>query len=867
MQQKGKEKVVAGLVLTIESDDEAEPSELNRERKGSSQPNSSGASAAPNKPFSGKGESRGNAERSSELGSESGEDEDEDQVMAGVILDDLQVESEESSDEYGVRDSWNLKNAIEKIKEKEGKAQEVTTSLDEKIAKALKARALRQAEKEFVEGVGGKQPLKEAAEEEEGSSDTEDFSREIGQKSAALQKVKALKEMEQAKNDPQKIFSFAELNLSAPLLRATKALQFTKPTPIQAKAIPHALAGRDICGSAATGSGKTAAFVLPVLDRLQFRPKNIRATRVLIITPTRELTQQVQSMIEALARFTDVTSISVVGGLSMEAQAAELRGRPDIVVATPGRIIDHVLNTKSVDLDDVEILILDEADRLLELGFIEAVTQIVHFCPRKRQTLLFSATMTASVEQLAGLSLRNPVRVETDPLYDMAMRLVQEFVRIKPNREDDREAMLFALCTRTFKSKVIIFFQKKSHAHRAGILFGLSHLRACELHGNMSQRQRLESLEKFRDGETDFLLCTDVASRGLDIKGIETVINYEMPQDLSTYVHRVGRTARAGRGGRAITLTSEKRRKLTKEVLKRSQQNVKARTIPDSVVQALKDRIADYQEEVEDVLRQERVEKELRIAEIVAERASKLIKNRNKPQTEPKRIWYQSEKEKRLIRIAAKEIMAQTERKAQDQTPEGRKVARKRALEEVMAAGEAKKTKKNEKDVEKRASTKKIKEAKRRAQIEEDFKRARAEALEAKAAGKTFDETLLKRKSPFPSERELKISVKRAKKELRSKEDARTDQILTKDVDAKSRNGSKPPKKRVKIGASELAGFHRELAPGEGLSMLAARGKSKTRGKREAPVFKEADLSKGGLKKGGKLGSSKFKSKSKHKRR
>ncbi|KAF1779460.1 P-loop containing nucleoside triphosphate hydrolase [Phytophthora cactorum] len=251
---------------------------------------------------------------------------------------------------------------------------------------------------------------------------------------------------------------------------------FEKPTPIQLRAIPIALTGKDICASAQTGSGKTAAFLLPILEvSVPLASCTVHACDDYL--SVRELATQCQSMLEQLARFTDITCSLAVGGLPLKAQEAELRNRPDVVVCTPGRMIDHLRNSKNSGAG--------EADRLLELGFTEEVLELVRMCPVQRQTMLFSATMTSKVDQLIDLSMKRPVRISTDPLFDMAKHLVQEFVRIRPNREDDREAILLALCTRTFRSNTIVFMETKSHAHRMMIIFGLAGIKAAELHGNL----------------------------------------------------------------------------------------------------------------------------------------------------------------------------------------------------------------------------------------------------------------------------------------------------------------------------------------------------------------------------------------------
>ncbi|CAH0517251.1 unnamed protein product [Peronospora belbahrii] len=459
-----------------------------------------------------------------------------------------------------------------------------------------------------------------------------------------------------------KFETFADLKLSRPLMRAISHIGFEKPTPIQQRAIPIALTGKDICASAQTGSGKTAAFLLPILERLQFRSRRVQSTRVMIICPVRELATQCQAMFEQLARFTDITISLAVGGLPLKAQEAELRNRPDVVVCTPGRMIDHLRNSKSVHMDDLEILVLDEADRLLELGFTEEVLELVRMCPVQRQTMLFSATMTSKVDQLVDLSMKRPVRISTDPLFDMAKHLVQEFVRIRPNREDDREAILLALCTRTFRTNTIVFMETKSHAHRMMIIFGLAGIKAAELHGNLVQRERLEALQKFRDGAVDILLCTDIAARGIDVRGVHAVINYEMPKDITTYVHRVGRTARAGRNGRAVTLTSESRRLVMKQVSRHCKGFVKSRAVPDPVIAQWKARIESMQEDMKLVMHEETLEKRMREAEKEATRATNLLRHHDEINSRPARTWFMSEKEKKNVNERA-----DTERRAKEE--------------------------------------------------------------------------------------------------------------------------------------------------------------------------------------------------------
>lgn len=448
--------------------------------------------------------------------------------------------------------------------------------------------------------------------------------------------------------------SFMELNLSRPLLRACEALGYSKPTPIQAACIPLALTGRDICGSAITGSGKTAAFALPTLERLLFRPKRIPAIRVLILTPTRELAVQVHSMIEKIAQFTDIRCCLVVGGLSTKMQETALRSMPDIVVATPGRMIDHLRNSMSVDLDDLAVLILDEADRLLELGFSAEIHELVHHCPKRRQTMLFSATLTEEVDELIKLSLTKPLRLSADPSAKRPSTLTEEVVRIRRMREVNQEAVLLSLCSKTFTSKVIIFSGTKQAAHRLKILFGLAALKAAELHGNLTQAQRLEALELFRKQHVDFLIATDVAARGLDIIGVQTVINYACPRDLTSYVHRVGRTARAGREGYAVTFVTDNDRSLLKAIAKRAGSKLKSRIVAEQSITKWSKIIEQMEDQVAAILQEEREERILRKAEMEATKAENMIAHKEEIFARPKRTWFVTEKEKKLAAKADK---------------------------------------------------------------------------------------------------------------------------------------------------------------------------------------------------------------------
>ncbi|KAG1056454.1 hypothetical protein G6F43_001648 [Rhizopus delemar] len=616
---------------------------------------------------------------------------------------------------------WDFTAAKDMLKAKQGER----VSIDEIIArkrqenkksKKIPVKEEEENEEEFVasdnddeddlalDGFGGGAKMKEEEDEsEEDSSESEseeDSSDESGEDIEAdsdEEEVEDEAEKQRKKEyfadesevDKQDHISFTSMNLSRPILKGVTSLGFVKPTPIQSQTIPIALMGKDICGGAATGSGKTAAFVIPILERLLYRPRQTPSTRVLILCPTRELAAQVHSAAVKFAAYTDITFCLCVGGLSLKTQEQELKLKPDVVVATPGRLIDHVRNTSGFHLDACEILVMDEADRMLEDGFADELGEIVKSCPKSRQTMLFSATMTDNVDQLIRMSLHNPVRLFVDRSNQAASRLIQEFVRIRQAREADRSAVLLALCKKSFKNKVIIFFRSKAAAHQMKILFGLMGLNAAELHGNLTQEQRLEALEQFRDNQVDYLLATDLAARGLDIKGIETVINYNMPTQFAQYLHRVGRTARAGRNGRSVTLVGESDRKMLKMAIKSSSagSQVKNRVVPNEAVQKYKLKVEKLQRQIKEILEEEKEEKALRNAEMQIKRSENMIKHQDEIMSRPARTWFQSEKEKKNAKKqvkepAKKEEKAEKKKKDKYEGMSRRKRRRMQAMEE-----------------------------------------------------------------------------------------------------------------------------------------------------------------------------------------
>jgi len=346
--------------------------------------------------------------------------------------------------------------------------------------------------------------------------------------------------------------TFNEFGLDPALLRAVEACGFASPTPVQAQAIPPALAGRDLLASAQTGTGKTAAFVLPILQRLMTRPaKPGRGPRALVLCPTRELAQQVSDAVRSLSRFARVRSGSVVGGMSYIPQFRLLSAPLDVLVATPGRLMDH-MEQKRVDFSRLEVLVLDEADRMLDMGFAPAVQQIASATPATRQTLLFSATLEGAVLAVAKRHQKDPVTLRLAPVSQPHLS-IDQWVH-EADGPAHKKALLGRLLDDPTVSQVIVFTATKRGATRlAADLEGLGH-RCAALHGNMTQAARRRTVDHLRGGRVRVLVATDVAARGLDVPGISHVINFELPMTPEDYIHRIGRTGRAGATGVAISL-------------------------------------------------------------------------------------------------------------------------------------------------------------------------------------------------------------------------------------------------------------------------------------------------------------------------
>jgi ATP-dependent RNA helicase RhlE len=344
---------------------------------------------------------------------------------------------------------------------------------------------------------------------------------------------------------------FSDFGLAQPILKALTSEGYEKPTPIQAQAIPFVMAGRDICGIAQTGTGKTAAFALPILHRLTEKPAAPvrKGCRVLVLSPTRELAGQIAESFRTYGRNLKLSTAVVFGGVSIGKQERDLSFGVDVLVATPGRLLD-LIDRKSLSLRDVEILVLDEADQMLDLGFIHALKRIVKMLPKERQSLFFSATMPKTISSLADDFLRDPARVAVTPVATTAERVEQGVIFVPTGR---KTALLEVLLKDETIDRVLVFSRTKHGADKVVRSLEKAGVEAAAIHGNKSQPQRERALASFKAGNCRVLVATDIAARGIDVEGVSHVINYDLPNVPESYVHRIGRTARAGNTGIAVT--------------------------------------------------------------------------------------------------------------------------------------------------------------------------------------------------------------------------------------------------------------------------------------------------------------------------
>ena len=372
---------------------------------------------------------------------------------------------------------------------------------------------------------------------------------------------------------------FTDFGLAQPVLRALGEAGYVTPTPIQAQAIPPAMEGRDLCGIAQTGTGKTAAFALPILHRLSLSDRRAprRGCRVLVLSPTRELANQIAESFSDYGRHLSFTNTVVFGGVTISRQERALAPGVDILVATPGRLID-LIERRSLTLEGVEILVLDEADQMLDLGFIHALKRIVKMLPKERQSLFFSATMPKNIASLADQYLRDPVQVAVTPVATTAERVTQEVIFAHTGA---KQALLNHILRDPAIERVLVFTRTKHGADR--VVRGLEKvsINASAIHGNKSQPQRERALAAFKDGSCRVLVATDIAARGIDVEAVSHVINYDLPNVPESYVHRIGRTARAGANGLAISFCNDEEKAYLRDIERTTRQKIPVAGFPE----------------------------------------------------------------------------------------------------------------------------------------------------------------------------------------------------------------------------------------------------------------------------------------------
>ena len=373
---------------------------------------------------------------------------------------------------------------------------------------------------------------------------------------------------------------YSSTALAQPLLRAVADMGYETMTPIQAQAIPVVLTGQDVMGAAQTGTGKTAAFSLPLLQRL-LKHENASASparhpvRALVLLPTRELADQVAQQIAQYAKYTQLRSAVVFGGMDMKPQTAELKKGVEVLVATPGRLLDHI-EAKNAVLNQVEYVVLDEADRMLDIGFLPDLQRILSYLPKNRTTLLFSATFSPEIKRLAGSYLQNPVTIEVARPNETASTVEQRFYSA---HDDDKRGIIRHIVRERGIRQAFVFVNSKLGCARLTRSLERDGLRATALHGDKSQDERLKALEAFKAGEVDLLVCTDVAARGLDIKDVPAVFNFDVPFNAEDYVHRIGRTGRAGASGLAVTLVGASDTRLVADIEKLIKKKIEVESV------------------------------------------------------------------------------------------------------------------------------------------------------------------------------------------------------------------------------------------------------------------------------------------------
>lgn len=632
--------------------------------------------------------------------------------LTGLVKEENEVEVEEASQQGESEDVTDEEESSIKESDEHQREGKATEEDDDELALDGFGMGAEASDEEE----GSKEELeetKEAEDEEEVPNDDKDSDSDSEEDEDSAEAI--AKFYEKADKSNQAHTSFQTLDLTRPVLKGLSSLGYSKPSPIQSASIPIALLGKDIVAGAVTGSGKTAAYMIPIIERLVYKPTKVASTRVIVLAPTRELAIQVCDVGKNIGRYVNNLTFGLaVGGLNLRQQEQQLKARPDVVVATPGRLIDHIRNSASFSLDALEILIMDEADRMLDEGFQAELTEILSLIPKhKRQTMLFSATMNTKIQDLIQLSLNKPVRIMIDPPKAAATKLVQEFVRIR-KKDEMKPALLFHLLKSVDpaqQSRIVVFVSRKETAHRLRIVLGLLGMKVAELHGSLSQEQRLNNVNDFKNLTVPVLICTDLAARGLDIPKIEMVINYDMPKTHEIYLHRVGRTARAGREGRSITFVGEAAadRNIVKAALKSLQSSDSAqkavlRSVEWPQVETVHKLVEEKEDVVQEVLAEEKLAKEMLAAEMELAKADNMLKHGKEIRSRPKRTWFESEAEKRKHQSAAIQQLTKDKfkpnskkRKVMEAQKEGGRSYKKTKMDRAKTQGKSRNSKSGKK--------------------------------------------------------------------------------------------------------------------------------------------------------------------------
>ena len=478
--------------------------------------------------------------------------------------------------------------------------------------------------------------------------------------------------------------SFTNFNLSKLIIKALSEMEYYTPTKVQEKVIPIALNGHDIFVNSETGSGKTACFLLPIVQRIIFsrnskenkknkNENNIIQNQALIIVPTRELALQCNEMLTQFLKYIDLNFVFLCGGLSVENQLKQMKNKiPDIIITTPGRLLDLIYNNKNLSLEHVNILVLDEADKLLELGFKDAIFEILELIKKNknRQTLLFSATLNPKLLDLGEHALNNPIKIkiaQSAILTNLSQSIIRiKFANLEQNNYEKRMAYLLSIIKQKKLNRTIIFFNTKQDCHKCILYFSKFGLDSCvELHGDKSQTERIKSLEDFQKGNVKFLIATDIAGRGIDIEKVKCVINFQMPLIGERYIHRVGRTARKGYVGEAITICDDKERLLIKKIFKKEKVDIKVKPIKinNDEIKDLYKKVIKIKDEIDNKIIDEKAEKQFEMAEKDIEKTMNIKLHQNEIQNRHKKIWYETTKEKRK---KAKKLKKEFEKKKKD---------------------------------------------------------------------------------------------------------------------------------------------------------------------------------------------------------